>query len=39
MHLEAGESKTVTMTLEWPDFACFHSGMAAWVVNPGEYQL
>ncbi len=39
VHLEAGESKTVAMTLEWQDFACFHPGMAAWVVDPGEYQL
>lgn len=39
VHLEAGESKTVTMTLEWQDFACFHPGMADWVVDPGLYQL
>lgn len=39
VHLEAGESKMVTMTLEWQDFACFHPGMADWVVDPGLYQL
>ena len=39
VHLETGESKTVTMALAWQDFACFHPGMAAWVVDPGDYQL
>ncbi|QHA89420.1 beta-glucosidase family protein [Serratia rhizosphaerae] len=39
VHLEPGETKTVSMVLNWQDFACFHPGMADWVVNAGEYQL
>lgn len=37
--LAAGESKTVTLTLDWQDFACFHPGMGRWVVESGDYQL
>lgn len=39
VHLAAGASKTVSMVLDWQDFACFHPGIAGWVVDPGEYQL
>lgn len=39
VHLEAGETKTVTMVLNWQDFACFHPGTSSWVVDAGEYQL
>lgn len=39
VHLEPCETKTVSMVLNWQDFACFHPGMANWVVYTGEYQL
>lgn len=39
VHLEAGETKTVSMELTWQDFACFHPGIGGWVVDSGEYHL
>lgn len=39
VQLEPGETKTVTLVLNWQDFACFHPGMGRWVVDPGEYHL
>lgn len=39
VHLEAGETKTVSMTINWQDFACYHPGVASWVVDAGDYQL
>ncbi|WP_431222446.1 beta-glucosidase [Serratia sp. L9] len=39
VYLEVGETKTLSMVLNWQDFACFHPGVADWVVDAGEYQL
>lgn len=39
VELKPGETKTVSMLLNWQDFACFHPGMNEWVVDSGEYQL
>lgn len=39
VHLEVGETKTLSMVLNWQDFACFHPGIADWVVDSGEYHL
>jgi len=39
VHLEAGETKTVSLVVSWQDFACFHPGVSGWVVDAGEYQL
>ncbi|MCS3429946.1 beta-glucosidase [Klebsiella sp. BIGb0407] len=39
VYLEAGETKTVSLVVNWQDFACFHPGMSAWVVDSGEYHL
>lgn len=39
VELAAGETKTVTMVLDWQDFACFHPGMGGWVVDSGDYQV
>ncbi|CAI2790549.1 Thermostable beta-glucosidase B [Serratia grimesii] len=39
VHLNVGETKTVTLVLNWQDFACFHPALAAWVVDAGEYHL
>lgn len=39
VHLEPGETKTVIMEVNWQDFACFHPGIARWVVEAGEYGI
>jgi beta-glucosidase len=39
VYLEAGETRTVTMTLDWQDFACFHPAKVGWIVEPGDYHL
>ncbi|MTD27634.1 beta-glucosidase family protein [Erwinia sorbitola] len=39
VELAAGETKTVTLVVDWQDFACFHPGMSRWVVDSGDYQL
>lgn len=39
VQLEVGETKTVSMELNWQDFACFHPGIGRWVVDSGEYHL
>lgn len=39
VHLEPGETKTVTLPLSWDDLACYHPGIGDWIVDSGEYQL
>ncbi|MGL5603289.1 MAG: beta-glucosidase family protein [Silvania sp.] len=39
VHLDAGETQTVTLELNWQDFACYHPGIGGWIVDSGEYQL
>lgn len=37
--LEAGESKTIKMTLEQRAFAYYHTGIEAWYTAPGVYRI
>lgn len=37
--LKPGERKTVALTLEWRDFACFDDHLNTWRVEGGEYTL
>ena len=39
VHLEPGETKTVTLTLNWQDLACYHPGIGDWIVYSGLYKL
>lgn len=39
VHLDAGETQTVTLELNWQDFACYHPGIGGWIVDSGVYQL
>ena len=39
VNLHAGQSKTVTMKLDWCDFAYFNSNASHWEVPAGKYQI
>lgn len=37
--LAAGETTRVTLALPMADLACYHPGLKAWVVTPGDWQI
>ena len=37
--LAAGETRQVSLTLPVADLACYHPGLADWVVTPGQWQI
>jgi beta-glucosidase len=39
VHLEAGESRTVSFTLNGRDFAYYNTSIAGWHVESGEYEV
>lgn len=39
VNLQPGQSKTVTMKLDWHDFAYYNSAKRVWCVPPGNYEI
>ncbi|MFD1803439.1 beta-glucosidase [Mixta tenebrionis] len=37
--LAAGETRRVTLSLPIADLACYHPGLAEWVITPGKWQI
>ncbi len=37
--LAAGETRRVTLSLPIADLACYHPGLAEWVITPGRWQI
>lgn len=39
VELDAGETQRVTLRLPIAELACYHPGLKAWVVTPGQWQI